>query len=410
MSDKKTKRPYTNLFAAAMCLYLAVLPVALTATRFTPSQISGIDIQVVANTLAASVNSSDFPQHLEFETSSGKYDAKITYTFDRTLQDFVEAIYQRYAPDHGAFVALDAERGSVLAMTSYSKNPSDLGNLNLRATYPAASVFKLITAAAALDRGLVEPESVMPFNGKSTSLYKKQVFKLVQNKWTRKPTLRKAFAQSMNPVFARLGVFSVGAESLNSYASDFGFNDIIQSDMFFDTGSTNISPDQWRVAESASGFTLSNTLSPIHGAMLASAAVNAGRMAEPYVVESITDRRGVPLFVREVKVREPSISAAAAEKLRVLMRETVRTGSARKSFRKFFRGEFKDVEVGGKTGSLTGDSPAGRYDWFVGYAVAGPRKIAFASLTINKEYWTVKSAYVARRFIEQAFSDGNREL
>jgi beta-lactamase class D len=85
------------------------------------------------------------------------------------------------------------------------------------------------------------------------------------------------------------------------------------------------------------------------------------------------------------------------------MRETVRRGSARKGFRGFFRGEFENVEVGGKTGSLTGTSPKGRNDWFVGYASLDERKIAFASLTVNEERWTVKSAFVARKVIEAYF-------
>ena len=48
--------------------------------------------------------------------------------------------------------------------------------------------------------------------------------------------------------------------------------------------------------------------------------------------------------------------------------------------------------------------PAGKYDWFVGYAMKGDKRVSFASLTINKEYWTVKAHYVARKFIETAFA------
>ena len=87
------------------------------------------------------------------------------------------------------------------------------------------------------------------------------------------------------------------------------------------------------------------------------------------------------------------------------MQETVKRGSARNAFRKFYRGPLVDIEVGGKTGSLTGWSPEGRHDWFVGYASLHDRKIAFAALTINKKYWTVKSSFVARKAIEAYFSE-----
>jgi len=85
----------------------------------------------------------------------------------------------------------------------------------------------------------------------------------------------------------------------------------------------------------------------------------------------------------------------------------VASGSARDSFKKFFRGDMADVEVGGKTGSLTGENPPGRYDWFIGYAQKDGRKIAFAAMCINEEFWYVKSAYVARKAIEHFFSRPN---
>ena len=90
------------------------------------------------------------------------------------------------------------------------------------------------------------------------------------------------------------------------------------------------------------------------------------------------------------------------------MRETVRRGSARKSFGNFFKGDFEDLDVGGKTGSLTGRMPAGKYDWFVGYAMQGDKRVSYASLTINKEFWTVKAHYVARKFIEAVFSNDGK--
>ena len=66
------------------------------------------------------------------------------------------------------------------------------------------------------------------------------------------------------------------------------------------------------------------------------------------------------------------------------------------------------MEIGGKTGSLTGYSPKGRHDWFVGYAEKEGHKVAYASLIINKEKWYVRSAYVARQFIYHYFTERNK--
>ena len=75
----------------------------------------------------------------------------------------------------------------------------------------------------------------------------------------------------------------------------------------------------------------------------------------------------------------------------------------KKSFQGFSRGAYENVEVGGKTGSLSGLNPKGRYDWFIGYAQLGDKKLAFASLCINEAYWYVKSSYIARKAVEHFF-------
>ena len=394
---------YIPVFCVALFVYLAVLPIELGAVRITPSEISGVDRSVVSRTLTPFVSRNEFPRDLSIEAGEQVHDAQLTYTFDPTLNEMLDRIYARYKPDFGAFVALDAETGAVLALKSYIKEDDIWGNLLLRNSFPAASVFKVITAAASLDQDLLDPQSVLRYNGKKTSLYKSQVLKHKDNKWTRRPTLTTAFAESINPVFARIGIFVVGAEQLDAYARRFGFNSNVATDFDFLTGITDITADDWRIAESASGYTRSNTLSPFHGAMLASAIANDGKMMLPYMVSLATDRWGVPLYLDHPRVLGEPISAQTASELRELMRETVVKGSARKSFRKFFRGDYAELDVGGKTGSLSGKEPAGRYDWFVGYAASDQRKIGFASLTINKEFWTVKAHYVARKFIETAF-------
>lgn len=397
-------RRYTTLIAGSLFCYLSVLPIELGAVRFTPSEISGIDKYKLAGTLTPYVKRGEFPRQLTFNVGSRTHEASITYTFEPKLNEFLDDIYERYKPDYGAFAAIDANTGAVLAMNSYIKAEEPWGNLTLRNSFPAASVFKVVTAAASLDQDLLAPDSVLRYNGKKTSLYKKQVLKHQDNKWTRYPTLTKAFAESINTVFARIGIYVVGAEKLDYYARRFGFNTEVVADIDFLTGVTDINDDEWRIAESASGYTRSNTLSPLHGAMLGSAVINDGQMMTPYVVGLVTDEWGVPLYLSKSEALGEPISAATAGELRVLMAETVMRGSGRKSFKKFFKGHLKDVVVGGKTGSLTGNSPAGKYDWFVGYAALGDRKIGFASLTINKEYWTVKSSYVARRFVEVALA------
>lgn len=398
----KTRRSYAGLFAAGLLAYLSALPIELGAVRFSRTQVTGIDVQTVHLALKESMVREQFPQTFRIigRDKDQWTDVTAEYTIQPDLQTHLDETYERYGPDYAAFFAMNADTGAVIAYADFFRNREDNihGHLALHALFPAASVFKMITAAAVLDTDIVDPDSVMPYNGKSTSLYKKQVLNHTDHKWTRRPTLAEAFGDSVNTVFARLGVYQLGAGSLREYAHRFAFNryDVL-TDMPIDLGRSDIEDDQWVLAEVASGWTSRNTLSPAHGAMLASAVGGTGRIPVPYVVERLNNQYGWPVYVGEPRQLVDAIAPETVEEMRTLMRETVNSGSARRHFRGFDR---EGVEVGGKTGTLTGARPAGKNEWFVGYAERGDDRIAFASLTVSKEKWRVKPAYVARRFLE----------
>ncbi len=397
---------YRGLFAGALAVYLAVVPIEPGAHRATPAEVPVLERADVAELLSERVARNEFPDRVMVSLPYGDIETRVTYTLEERLQQEAERLYRRYKPDYGAFVAVDAETGRILSLVSYAKHGTDLGNLALHASYPAASVFKIVTAAAALEKGRVEPSTIVPYNGKSTSLYKRQVLRHRDGKWTRRVTFSEAFAKSVNTVFARLGVFEIGADVLHDYAERFGFNQAIGADLFFDQSVAPLAAeDDWTLAEAASGFTRSNTLSPLHGAMIAAAVANDGKMFRPYLVAGLADVDQMIEYRPQPDLMNVSIRPDTARKLRTLMASTVKKGSARRSFRKFFSGDLREVEVGGKTGSLTGSSPRGRNDWFVGYANHAGRKVAFASLTVNEKKWTVKSAYVARKMIEAYYHE-----
>lgn len=398
----RIRRRYTTLVAAGLLIYLSILPIELAAVKFSRAEITGIDLQAVHAALKKAMVRERFPPEVRIKSRGEWTEVRAEYTIRPDLQAYIEDIYQRYEPDYAAFFAMDAATGAVLAYTDFVKDPGDnvYGHLALQALFPAASVFKVVTAAAALDQGDVNPDTILPYNGKSTSLYKRQVFRHTTNKWTRHPTLKKAFAMSVNAVFARLGVYQLGADTISDYARRFAFNRDILTDIPLDLGHTDIDDDKWVLAEVACGYTHRDTLSPVHGAMLASAIATDGRLAIPYTVERLTNAYGWPVYVGGPRHLRHAIGLHTVQQMRALMRATVTRGSARGAFRGF---HMDGVDVGGKTGSLSGEHPKGRNEWFVGYASRGNDRIAFASLTVSKKRWRVKPAYVARKFIEKYF-------
>lgn len=329
---------------------------------------------------------------------------QVEYTLDKELQEDMEDMFKVYQPDYGAFAAIDVETGKVLSLVSYNKNDRLLkDHLALRATFPSASVFKVVTASAAIAEKKMTADSIVAFNGRNHTLYKGNIFKNTVSRWTKRMSLKEAFGLSVNTVFAKLGAFTVGADELRDYAGRFGFNRKIASDLPIQEGRANIVNDAWSLAETASGYTRQNTMSPLQGALIASAVANDGNIMEPYVIQKLKDADGKVIYESNAKLMNRAIDASTASEMREMMRETVTKGTSRRSFKNFFKGNMESVDAGGKTGTLNGMDPKGKYDWFVGYARSGKRKIAVASLVISQKTWRVKSSYLARRAFEQYF-------
>ena len=335
----------------------------------------------------------------------------VQFTLNKELQERIERVYERYAPAYAAFVALDPETGKILAMVDYSTE-SHKENLNLSASYPAASIFKMVTGAAALAEGKIRPKNYFPVNGSYGTLYKRNLSDAV-NRWTRYISIEEAFAKSVNSVFAKIAMQKVGPQNLQKYADGFTFNQAIPFDMNLETGHALIpTDDSFGLAESGSGYTRRQTMSPIQGALIAAAMINGGRIPKPYVVKKVETPNGISVYEAEQEILSRPLDVETARSMSRIMEHTVTQGTARREYRDYNHHPLlAKLFIGGKTGSLSGDAPAGKYDWFVGFAQSSTnpkKKIAYASMIVNRKYWRVKSAHVAREAILEYFSENDR--
>jgi cell division protein FtsI/penicillin-binding protein 2 len=398
-----------RVWGAALSLGLVAVAITLFSVKGKSSaEVGGliaspmvINKEMIAAQLGMAIRGNLFPQVLDLSVDGGVKKTQVHYSLHEESQSQMQRLMGLYRPDYGAFVAIDARSGRILSLVSYSRE-KHVENLALQATFPAASIFKVVTASAALDLNKANPSTIVPFNGAYHTLYKKNVVDNRENRWTRYITMREAFARSVNTFFSKLGLFYVGPTNLLQYAERYNFNHPIRADVPVQTGYARIATDDpWSVATAASGFTRDNTMSPIQGALIAAAVANDGVMMEPYIVESLLDQAtGQSVYQVQPAQASVVVDKLAAEKLRELFNETVRSGTSRKSFRKTVRrSSWDDVEFGGKTGSLTGLNPAGKCDWFVGYARYRDQRIAVAALTVNEKKWRVKSSLLANEFL-----------
>jgi cell division protein FtsI/penicillin-binding protein 2 len=351
-------------------------------------------------------NPADLYRFKRNEVQMARYEEPVIldYAFDPAIQSMAEDLLAQYKPDLGVMVAMDASTGRVLAMAGENRVFELDGNPALESTFPSASVFKVVTASAAIEEQKANPHTLIAYAGRNHTLYKYQVLKERVTGWMHHISLKEAFAKSINTVFGRLAVFELGKEPLKNYSSRFAYDEPITAEFPIALSHAANPSTQFELAEMASGYTQDNVMSPIHGAMIAAAVANDGIMMQPYFLNAAYLKSGKTIYRSEPAIQNKVMTAETAKEVRTLMRETVTRGTSRKAFHGFFRGKFSSIDVGGKTGHLTDRNLRGRIDWFVGFAEAHGRKIAVSVLTMHKKFWTVKSSYLARRTFETAFS------
>ena len=340
--------------------------------------------------------------------------AQLQYTLNADLQKAMENWVEQYRPDHAAVVALDAKSGNVLVWINYHHHRMTLvddDNLTMRAQFPAASVFKIITSVAALDQGKSTPTTEIAFSGRKHTLYRRALARMDPNHGATRLTLRDAFAQSVNGVFGKIGFYWLTPDTLAHYATQFGFDRTAYSDLFFEPGHFEVpEPNSFGMAEAASGFNRQVVLSPVHAALIASTVANFGSVILPHIVRRIRIENKIIYEERPTRAWN-AVSPPIASQVRTLMEATIQKGTSRVPFRTLLRKRaFAHVDFGGKTGSLHSALYRGKCDWFVGYAETPFTNLAIAVLTIHGDQWRVKSSYLARLFFEKALLQLDPEI
>ncbi|HPI39371.1 MAG TPA: penicillin-binding transpeptidase domain-containing protein [Pseudobdellovibrionaceae bacterium] len=413
MVQKKLEMRIYSFFIAGIAFFMLGVVYYLIQkmpTRFTTESIHEVisNRQLVSLNLSSFLKKNEYPEQMNLLWKDSAVLGNIKYTLSTSLQKEAEKLLNLYKPDYGALFAMDATTGRVLAMASYERHAETPINYNLQATFPAASLFKIVTASAAIDKAGLQPAHRIRYNGGAYTLYRKNVMTDKITRWTNVISLKDAFARSINTAFGRITLENLEPSDIAHYADRFMFNQYIPSDFPVEEGTAYV-PDEkgFELTEVASGYNKKNRISPVQGAMIAAAIANDGIMLIPTIVDSITNVNNSDVLYEHSPVTAGEIiSVESAKKIRELMNSTVVSGTSRKSFYPLLKNrKFQDVEMGGKTGHLTGDKPRGRVDWFIGYAYDQDQKIALAALTINKEFWTVKSSFLGKSLIKSHFTE-----
>jgi penicillin-binding protein 2 len=358
-------------------------------------------------------------------------------TIDLDLQKTAEEAYQDKS---GALVAMDLKTGGLLAMVSkpsfepdiFARNilPEEwkslvenphhpLQNKGIQGQYPAGSVFKIITAIAGLESGMITPDT--PFICKGAFPFGNRDFRCWKEGGHGAISLHRAIAESCDIYFYQVGL-KVGVDLIAHYANEFSLGRVTGISLPHEKPGT-VPSSSWKKKRFGvpwySGETLSFSVgqgylnaTPLQLLMLISGVANGGKLYLPQVVERVEN-----IYGRKLKEYSPVELGRAnvSEKTFQIVQEALR-GAVNDPHGTGWTCKLKDAKVAGKTGTAQvirlpenfkkGDMnrmPLKFRDhaWFVAYAPFEDPKIAIAVLVEHGGFGATAAAPIAKKVIEK---------
>lgn len=346
----------------------------------------------------------------------------IILTIDERIQKLCEDSLNGKA---GAICAINPANGEVLALVSKPDFDPNLFTERLplsrtqelftdpgfpmfdrviQSQYAPGSLFKIITAIAGLEEGVITVDETLGCRG-SLQIGNRE-FKCWKERGHGRLDIVQAIAQSCDVFFYQLGL-RVGGDKLAKYARMLGLAKEIgislpseAKGLVADSAWKKINfGEQWYPGDTANMSIGQGYLevSPIQMASLISMIANGGVIYEPLIVKKIIDGQGnvIKTFLPKVMVK-PKISPETLSIVRRGLREAVLSGTSQVL-------KFKRLSVAGKTG--TAQNPQGEdHAWFICYAPEEDPIIALAVLVEHGGHGASAAAPLARQILNGIFT------
>ena len=337
---------------------------------------------------------------------SAPHGAEIVTTIDVAVQRTLATALD--GRPRAAGIVMDPRSGAVLALSatpSFDPNAleknwaqliadpgSPLLDRSTSGLYPPGSTFKIVTAADALEDGLVTPATT--FDDTGGLVVGKFTVRNDQGEKTGHQDLTGAFALSSNVDFAAIAL-QIGVDRWFADAARWGFGGPMNFDL-------PVARDRLPAVDEVSpsvlaqlGFGQASLLvTPMRMAVVAATIADGGRTPRPYVVRSIAGA-ATQLATQPEQLAAP-IGADTAREVRDMMVAVVRRGTGSAA-------ALPGVTVAGKTGTAT--NPHGpAHSWFVAFAPAEAPRVVVAIVVENAGYGAAVAAPIARAVLRVALA------
>lgn len=209
--------------------------------------------------------------------------------------------------------------------------------------YIPGSVFKVVTAAAAVEEELLAPDSHV-----TTCLGAADVSGTMIKCWSSAGhgdvDLQLALIKSCNPAFIKIGQL-LGAKNFTDYFEAFGLTEKTGVDLPGENTSIYVGYDRMGPVELASSaFGQTNKLTPLQMITAYAAVINGGYLVTPHIVDKIVDNTGNVIKTNGTTVKRQVISEQTSATMRMMLENVVENNGGSNAYMAGYR-------IGGKSGT-----------------------------------------------------------
>ena len=389
--------------------------------------LQGLDGRILSLTDARGVTLKGEGEQLE----QGAQGHNLQTTIDVKLQQYAEQLIEKAVTQKnakkGALIAMNPQNGEIYAMALYPSydlnDPFTIQDENLAEqwtameekqqmealnqmwrnwcindTYEPGSTFKIVTASAALEEGLVSVEEGFHCGG--SLVVSDRRIRCHKTTGHGSLTFRQGIQQSCNPVFMTLAL-RLGTDNFYQYLKRYQFDQKTGIDVPGEAKGIMYDPEKVGPVELATmGFGQSLTITPIQLLRCGAAIVNGGDLITPHFGHSILDSEGNVLKTLAYDIEEDVISKETSDTMRSLLESVVSEGGGNKA-------SIPGYSIGGKT-ATSQKLPRSAHKYissFLGFAPTENPQIMVLCIVDEPEgiyYGGTVCAPIVKEFLENA--------
>jgi len=264
-------------------------------------------------------------------------------------------------------------------------------------TYEPGSTFKIITAAAALEEGVVSTTSTFSCGG--AIVVEDRRIRCHKRTGHGSQTFVQATMNSCNPVFITLGL-RLGVETYYNYFKEFGLLNKTGVDLPGEAGTIMHNPDNMKAVELATvSFGQSFQITPIQLLTTVSSIINGGNRVTPHLAVGVESADGSHSEKFTYPIKQGIVSSETSETMKYILEQVVAEGGGK-------NGQVEGFRIGGKT-ATSQTLPRGTGEYiasFIGFAPADdPQVIAIA--IVNRPKGTYYGSQVSAPIVRQLFEN-----